>query len=138
MADLVLPLLFIVILFIIKLLLLWHCLPTISKKKQAQVLDITTDASKEQVQYLIDKRLLDILLANVQTASLDDIKLDMKYIIDCVDDKQTLFNKIDDYIYKNNIINSVNVLHRECNIFPHVDEHGLTITGKIDIEEHIR
>lgn len=55
--------------------------------------------------YLVDKRLVDILLAKTSSASLMDIKADLITVIDNSVNKDDMFKGLDDYIYLNKVIN---------------------------------
>ena len=85
---------------------------TLSFNKRANIVDLTLeDDSKintENPVYLIDKRLLDTLLAKVTLVNLEYLKEKLiKEVTDSIT-KEEIFKRLDDFIYLDKIVNHPN------------------------------
>lgn len=81
---------------------------------QNNTIDITTvNATSENKVYLVDKRLVDFLLAKVAIGSLDDIKNDIITEVHQSITKEELFTKLDNYIYLDKVLQLVNPVKEE-------------------------
>lgn len=76
---------------------------------QDYTIDLTTEqATSNNNVYLIDKRLLDELLSKVVNGSLEDIKQDLHNQVSIAHNKENLFERLDNYIYLDKIVQMVN------------------------------
>lgn len=88
-------------------------LPIEHKERIARnnAINITTDlTNSDNPAYLIDRRLLEVLLNKYDKGNLNDIKAELVSIINKHDDKDTMFQAIDNHIYCNNIAQAVYIL----------------------------
>jgi len=78
----------------------------ISYNKTNNLIDLTTvEPSDNNKCYLVDKRLLDKLISRVTNGKLDDIKRDIIIQVESSDTKNDLFERLDEYIYLDKVIN---------------------------------
>jgi len=66
---------------------------------------LTTEPTKDDKAYLVDKRLVDFLVDKVRLGSLDDIKNDIRSRVNVCETKEELFKELDNYIYIDRVIN---------------------------------
>lgn len=89
--------------------------------------DLTTvEVNSDNKAFIIDRRLLDVLLSKVTQGNLDDLKRDISTIVDHADTKQDLFAKLDEYLYLDRIIQTVTKAE--------VDEDTAKYVGKIALD----
>lgn len=68
-------------------------------------IDITIEqVSSNNKAYLVDKRLVDILLAKTKQGNLEDLKNELGTLIDSATSKEDIFAKLDDYIYMDKVV----------------------------------
>lgn len=78
-------------------------LPYLTYTNSVNLMTVAT-INSDNKGYLVDKRLVDYLLSKITKGSLEDIKDDLRNIITVASDKETLFAKLDDYLYLDKVI----------------------------------
>lgn len=84
----------------------------LSFNKRANIVDLTTEHDSNikdsNPVYLIDKRLLNSLLTRVKDTTFPELQAELVIEVQSAKDKDDMFNKVDEFIYMNSIINHVN------------------------------
>lgn len=78
-------------------------LPYLNSTNSVNLMTVTTVNSDNKA-YIVDKRLVDHLLSKLTKGTLEDIKDDLRGIITVASNKETLFAKLDDYLYLDKVI----------------------------------
>lgn len=99
---------------------------TFDYNKTRNLINNSVDLTTEEVNsnnkaFVIDKRLLDVLLSKVIKGDLDDLKRDLSTIVAHADSKQDLFNKLDEYLYLDKIVQAVTQSELDADAAKHRD-----------------
>lgn len=74
----------------------------------------TSETTDDNKAYIIDRRLLDMLLNKYTKGTIDDLKHELHSIINEHSDKDKMFEAISNHIYCNNVANAVAVLDEKA------------------------